>query len=71
MKRIPDMIPIIERCQFPYSFASGRSVSNDIYVIIPPTAAIKNPTSIWGKNKPNTNIPTNAPIGSVIPDNAA
>lgn len=68
---MPDIIPTIDKCQLPYSLARGSSVSNEIYVIIPPTAAIKNPTSICGTNNPKTNIPTNAPMGSVIPDNAA
>ena len=55
----------------PYSFASGSSVSNEMYVIIPATPAIKIPTKTCGKNNPKINIPTNAPIGSVIPDSAA
>lgn len=38
--------------------------------MIPATPAIKIPTITCGKNNPKTNIPTNAPIGSVIPDNA-
>ena len=62
---------MIDKCQLPYSFASGRRVSNEMYVMIPATVAIKNPTKKFGINNPNTNIPTNAPIGSVIPDNAA
>ena len=64
-------MPNIDKCQLPYSLANGNRVSKEIYVIIPATAAIKNPTIICGKNNPKTNIPTNAPIGSVIPDIAA
>ena len=71
MKIIPEIMPIIDKCQLPYSFANGSMVSNEIYVIIPATVAIKNPTKKFGTNNPKMNIPTNAPIGSVIPDSAA
>ena len=71
MNNIPEIIPTIERCQFPNSLASGSKVSNDMYIIIPATAAIAIPTIICGKKKCNKIIPITAPKGSVMPDNAA
>ena len=58
INNMPDIIPTIDKCQFPYSFASGSSVSNEMYVIIPATPAIKIPTKTCGKNNPKINIPT-------------
>ena len=52
---MPEIIPTIDKCQLPYSFASGNNVSNAIYVIIPATVAIKNPTKNCGKNIPKIN----------------
>ena len=71
MTNIPEIIPVKERCQSPYSFASGSKVSKARYIIIPATAAIKAPTKTCGKKRLNRNIPTTAPIGSEIPERVA
>ena len=71
MNNIPDIIPTMDKCQLPYSFASGSNVSKDMYIMIPATAAIATPIIICGIKKCNSIIPIIAPIGSLIPDRAA
>ena len=71
INKIPEIIPISDKCQSPYSFASGSNVSKAMYIMIPATAAIKAPIRTCGSNMLNKNIPTIAPIGSVIPESAA
>ena len=71
MNSIPEIIPTIDKCQLPNSLASGNNVSNEMYIIIPATAAIATPIINCGMKKCNNIIPNIAPIGSLIPDSAA
>ena len=65
---IPETIPIITWWFSPYSLANGKSVSNEIYTIIPATAAVIIPIAWSGMIVFKNNTPINPPIGSEIPD---
>jgi hypothetical protein len=69
MKTIPAISPEMDTWCLPYFAAVGKSSSNEMYTIMPATAAMMMPFNTGDQNGIKKRQAANAPNGSVNPDN--